>query len=434
MNHHMKTLFARFGAMRGFLILFITQSLSALGSSMTSFALIVWAYQQEGSALASALLSVCSYAPYVLMSIFAGALSDRWDKRRVLLVCDALAAVTTLVIAVLLHLGRLEVWHLYVLNALNGLMNTIQQPAGDVSITLLTPREEYQFASSLRSLGNAINSMLAPAMATALFTLMGIGAVIAFDLMTFACAFLSLLLLIRIPDAPAEQREKEPVLRMAGEGLRYLRENPGIFHLMLFLAAINFTASAFNAALPALILPRPNGGTRALGLIQSVTGASMIIGSLIAGLWPKPKSRVRMICNTLLLSMCTENLILSLGRSVPVWCVGAVLGWIAIPLMNANLDVVMRSHIPVQMQGRVFAARNSFQFFTIPIGYALGGWLVDRVFEPLMALAAQDGLLVRVFGYGKGSGAAFLFFFLWMIGVLTCFIFRGDPAIRSLEE
>lgn len=434
MNHHMKTLFARFGAMRGFLILFITQSLSALGSSMTSFALIVWAYQQEGSALASALLSVCSYAPYALMSIFAGALSDRWDKRRVLLVCDALAAVTTLVIAVLLHLGRLEVWHLYVLNALNGLMNTIQQPAGDVSITLLTPREEYQFASSLRSLGNAINSMLAPAMATALFTLMGIGAVIAFDLMTFACAFLSLLLLIRIPDAPAGQREKEPVLRMAGEGLRYLRENPGIFHLMLFLAAINFTASAFNAALPALILPRPNGGTQALGLIQSVTGASMIIGSLIAGLWPKPKSRVRMICNTLLLSMCTENLILSLGRSVPVWCAGAVLGWIAIPLMNANLDVVMRSHIPVQMQGRVFAARNSFQFFTIPIGYALGGWLVDRVFEPLMALAAQDGLLVRVFGYGKGSGAAFLFFFLWMIGVLTCFIFRGDPAIRSLEE
>ena len=86
------------------------------------------------------------------------------------------------------------------------------------------------------------------------------------------------------------------------------------------------------------------------------------------------------------------------------------------------------------MQGRVFAARNSFQFFTIPIGYALGGWLVDRVFEPLMALAAQDGLLVRLFGYGKGSGAAFLFFFLWMIGVLTCFIFRGDPAIRSLEE
>ena len=62
---------------------------------MTSYALVIWAYQQTGSALTSALLTVCSYAPYVLLSIFAGALSDRWDKKRTMLVCDSLAAVST---------------------------------------------------------------------------------------------------------------------------------------------------------------------------------------------------------------------------------------------------------------------------------------------------------------------------------------------------
>ena len=73
-----------------FFIVWSTQNLSILGSSMTSFALVIWSYQQKGSALTTALLSVCSYAPYVLLSIFAGTLGDRWDKRRTMAVCAKL--------------------------------------------------------------------------------------------------------------------------------------------------------------------------------------------------------------------------------------------------------------------------------------------------------------------------------------------------------
>ena len=112
--------------------------------------------------------------------------------------------------------------------------------------------------------------------------------------------------------------------------------------------------------------------------------------------------------------------------------VGAALGWIAIPLMNANLDVVMRTSIPVEMQGRVYAARNTLQFFTIPLGYVLGGWLVDAVFEPLMA--QQTGWITRVFGTGLGSGAALLFFVLAWTGVITCLVFRRDRHILALDE
>lgn len=84
----MKTIKLMFGELRQFSLLWSTQSLSALGTSMTAFALVIWSYKQEGSALVTALLSVCSYAPYVAMSIFAGALSDRWDKKRTMLACD----------------------------------------------------------------------------------------------------------------------------------------------------------------------------------------------------------------------------------------------------------------------------------------------------------------------------------------------------------
>lgn len=421
------------GSLRPFLILWSTQSLSTLGSSMTAFALVLWSYQAQGSALSTALLSVCSYAPYVAMSIFAGALSDRWDKKRTMLFCDTLAALCTLAVLALAERGALALWHLYLVNALSGLMNTVQQPAADVAVTLLTPREHFQRAGGLRSLSYSLNNMLSPALATGLYAFAGLRGVILFDLATFCVAFLSLLFLIRLPSTPG-QEEAAPVLRSARAGLDYLRRERGVLDIILFLAAINLTASMYNAALPALALTRPWGGEHALGLVQSVSGTAMLAGSLAASLLPAPKSRVRVICNCLLLAMSTENFCLALGKSLPVWCVGAALGWVGIPVMNANLDVLVRGHVPVELQGRVFAARNTLQFFTIPVGYLLGGLLVDSLFEPLAARMEPGSLWALLFGLGKGSGAAGLFLVLGFLGVLTCLIFRRDRHIWSLED
>lgn len=422
-----------FGGLRQFLILWSTQALSALGSAMTSFALVIWSYQQRGEALTTALLSVCSYAPYVALSVFAGSLSDRWDKRRTMVVCDSFAAMTTLAVLALLRTGRLEIWHLYALNALNGLMNTIQQPAGDVAVTLLTPRDQVQRVGGLRSLSSALVTMLSPMLATAMLTLLGLEAVIAFDLLTCAIAVLTLLLWVRIPEGggPAQ---RVSLARSAGEGLRWLADNRGILDLILFLAAINLIASIYNAALPAMLLSRPGGGETVLGLVELCTGLANLAGSLLATALPAPKSRVRVICNSLLFSMSTENLLLALGRSGGVWCFGAVLGWIFIPVMNANMDALLRLHIPVEMQGRVYAARNTLQFFTIPVGYLLGGALVDRVCEPAMAAQGYDSLLTGLLGTGKGSGAALLFLVIAGLGVAVCLAFRGDRRLWRLEE
>ena len=139
-------------------LLWGTQTFSALGSAMTSYALVIWSYAQTGQALSTALLMVCSYAPYVLMSVFAGALSDRWDKRRTMIVCDLLAVFSTGLIGLLLAAGQLQIWHLYLLNAFSGLMGTVQQPASEVAVTLLTPRDFYQKISALRSFSGSLNS------------------------------------------------------------------------------------------------------------------------------------------------------------------------------------------------------------------------------------------------------------------------------------
>lgn len=205
--------------LRSYLLLWSTQAFSTLGSSMTSYALILWLYMKSGSALQAALLSVCSYAPYVIMSIFAGALSDRWNKKRTILVCDLFAAVCTVVVFLLIKTDSLSGWHLYVLNALNGLMNTIQQPASEVAATVLIPKEYYQKTSGLRSFSQSLNSILTPILATALFAFVGIDLVIVFDLFSFAIAFFTLVLFIRIPENRAADMSEESLLAAAKKGL-----------------------------------------------------------------------------------------------------------------------------------------------------------------------------------------------------------------------
>lgn len=415
--------------LKTFIILWLTQALSSLGSSMTGFALVIWLYNDSGSALTTALLTVCSYAPYVIVSIFAGAISDKWNKKAVMLVCDSFAALTTVCVLILFKTGLLEVWHLYILNALNGLMNSVQSPASDVAMTLLTPEKHYQKTSAMRYFSNSLVSILTPVLAAAIVSFAGLDAVIAFDLATFAVAFTVLLFFRKIPEAPKNENGKETLLQSAKGGISYLGRNKGILCMILFLAAINFIASIYNAALPALILSKSDEA--ALGAVSSSAGIATLVGSVIATVFPKPKSRSKTICACLLVSMSTENFLLAFGNNTIAWCIGAVLGWLFIPLMSANYDVIFRSTVPKEMLGRVYSVRNTLQFFSIPVGYFLGGYLVDSVFEPFMA-GTKNAILLSIFGTEKGSGAAFLFFVIGIAGVIVCAVFSRIKALKEL--
>ncbi len=407
--------------LKTFLILWSTQSLSQLGSAMTGFALTLWLYEKTGSALQTALLAVCSYVPYVVMSIFAGALSDRWDKKKVMLVCDTLAACCSVTVLILLKADLLQPVHMYILNALTGLMNTVQQPASDVAMTMITPKKYYQKTSGLRSFSSSLVTILNPVLATALYAFAGIDIVIYVDLATFTIAFLALLFGVKL-SMPERKEEagQESFLETVKAGLVCLKENELVLVLILFLAGVNFVASAFDAVLPALILPRENGGETVLGIVTSCAGIAMLFGSLIVTVLPAPKNRVRVIYLTMLFSLGTENFLLAFTELPVLWCMGQIIGWLLVPVMSANLDVILRTTIPVDMQGRVYSCRNTLQFFTIPIGLSLGGFMVDHFCEPVMAASSAQGMLVRLFGEGKGSGAAMMMFILGVLGVVIC--------------
>ncbi len=404
--------------LKDFLILWSTQSISQLGSSITGFALSLWLYEKTGSSLSTAALTICSYTPYVLMSIFAGALTDRFNKKKIMLGCDVFAAICTVIVFVLFNTNRLMVWHLYILNVVSGLMNTVQQPASEVAMTLIMPEKYYQATSGLRSLSNSLVSILNPLAATALYTFTGLNGVIAADLGSFLTAFTALLFFIRIPEN--KNNRKDSVLVLAREGLMFLKENPLIMALVLFMSGVNLVASAFDATLPGYVLPNPEGGSFVLGIITSCSGIAMVIGSLAVPFLPKPENRVKVVYLTMLFSLGTENFLLAFSREPVLWCIGQIIGWILVPVMNANMDVILRTTIPVELQGRVYACRNTLQFFSIPIGLFLGGFMVDNVCEPFMKIYGGLPVLKTLFGTGKGSGAAVMMLVLGISGSLIC--------------
>ena len=407
--------------LRDFYLLWGTQSLSQLGSAITGFALTLWLYEKTGSALSTAMLSICTYAPYVLMSIFAGAVTDRFDKKKTMLACDTFAAFCTVLILVLYKTDLLSVWHLYAVNAVSGLMNTVQQPASEVAYTLVVPKDQYQRTSGLQSLSRSLISIGNPLIAAAVYGMAGLDAVIILDLASFTAAFAVLACFIRIPAVHAGTGTDEKLLNLAGEGLQFLKKNPLVLHVILFMSGVNFIASAFDAVLPALVIPRR--GSNVLGIVTSCSGVAMVLGSLLVTIMKNPRDRVKVIYRTMLFSLGIENFVLAFSKNPVWWCAGQIVGWILVPVMGANQNVIMRNSIPVELQGRVYACRNTLQFFTIPIGLASGGFLVDEICEPFMAGQSSTTLPVLLFGSGKGSGAALMMFILGISGTLFCLIY-----------
>ena len=418
--------------LRDFYLLWVTQSMSQLGSTMTGFALTLWLYEKTGSALSTAMLTICTYLPYVLMSIFAGAITDRFDKKKTMLACDTFAAACTVLVLVLYKTDLLCVWHLYAINGVSGLMNTVQQPASEVAYTLVVRKEQYQRISGLQSLSRSLISIGSPLMAAAVYGAAGLGAVIILDLVSFSVAFMTLACAIQIPAVRAGTETEENVLMLARGGLQFLKENLLILHVILFLAGVNLIASAFDAVLPALVIPRC--GNSVLGIVTSCSGIAMVLGSLLVTIMKKPRDRVRVIYQTMLFSLGIENFVLALTRNPIWWCAGQVVGWILVPVMSANENVIIRNSVPVDLQGRVYACRNTLQFFTIPIGLALGGFLVDEICEPFMAVQPSSSLPSLLFGSGKGSGAALMMFVLGISGSLFCLTYGRVLKRYRYEE
>ena len=421
--------------LRSFLLLWGLQTVSQLGTAMVDYALIIWVYGQAGTASSITLLTLCTFLPTIFFRFLAGSLVDRWDKKRVMLIADLVAACGTLAVLVLYSCSALRVWHLYVINFLLSFMNAFQEPASFVATSLLVPKEHYTRAGGIQGFGGAAVSILAPALGALLLSFGGLKTVLFCDLATFAAAFLVLLFLIRLPEQEKTQEEKEPFRKTCMAGIRFLQEHKAILRITLFLAVINFLAKLGNdGMLSPYILGRTGNNQPVLGAVQSAVAIGLLAGSLVAAAMKPVKKRTKLIFITTGL-IFTGNIILCLTNRPWLWCAANVWSYALAAMMNANMNTVMRDSVPLEMQGRVFSAKSTLQNFTIPPALFLGGFLADHVFEPFMASDSPAQQVLSAFlGTGKGTGIGLMFLIVGIAGMLISFTRLAKPVYRELDR
>ena len=255
------------------------------------------------------------------------------------------------------------------------------------------------------------------------------------DLSTFAVAFLVLLFLIRIPETEQKKSEEEPFSETCLAGIRYLKDHTAILRLTLFLAVINFLAKLGNdGMLSPFALGRTGNNQSALGMVESFKALGVLAGSLLATLMKPAKKRTRLIFIATCLAF-SGNIIQGLTSRPWLWCAAAFGSYLTAAVMNVNEDTLMREKVPVEMQGRVFSAKNTLQNCTIPPALLLGGLLADTVFEPFMMTdSPAQQALSGLFGTGKGAGIGMMFFVIGIAGMLISFTRLRKPLYRELDR
>lgn len=417
--------------LRTFFTVWAGQLVSVTGSTMSAFAVQFWIYAETGSVTNLAMVSLAFSLPGVLVSPFAGALVDRWDRRRVMFAADSVAAAATLSLAVLYASDGLELWHVFLVVAVIGLSNAFQEPAWLASISLLVPKAHLGRANGLVQLNQGVSLVLAPALAGAVLVTAGLQAVLFIDVATFLVA-MTALAIVRFPRPEGHGTASTGNLRAdAALGWRFVRERPGLFGLLWIYAGVNFSLAFANVLLIPLVVAFSSEG--AAGGVFSAAGVGLIVGSVAVSAWGGPKRRVR---GTMMAIAGGGAFVMLCGLrpSVLLVAIASVGLMTIVPVANTSSQVLWQLKVPPAMQGRVFSIRRMIAQGISPIAILLSGPLADNVFEPLLAEGgALAGSVGAVIGTGVGRGVAFMFVVTGLLTVLLAVTGYLAPRIRNLE-
>lgn len=422
--------------MRTFTIIWLGQIVSTIGSYMTVFALTIWVWEITGSATALALVSFFSQLPRIFVTLFAGIIVDRFNRKHLMILGDSVALFCTTTIGLLYLTNNLQVWHLYFAVAVYGSFAQIQQLAYSTSITMIVPKQHYTRAGSMGAAVSYGSAILSPALAGSLYGIIGLGGIILIDITTFAAA-IGALLFVQIPQPPRTDTvnfKTQTIWQNFTFGFRYILAKPSLLAMVIAFSLFAFPNDLGKALYNPLILARTDGSATVLGSVTTAAGIGGVTGAVILSTWGGFQRRI----HGMLVGFIGAGLfrtVFGLGQSPLIWIGTQFCAALNTPLFYSSSNAIWYAKVSPDFQGRVLAAD---QMIGLVIGAAaslVAGPLADYVFEPAMRpgghLAAIFG---PVFGTNSGAGIALLYVItsIWMLLVGVCgYAFR---TLRDVED
>ncbi|HZF09920.1 MAG TPA: MFS transporter [Thermoanaerobaculia bacterium] len=420
-------------SLKTFTTIWVGQLISILGSGLTAFALGIWVLQRTQSVTQYTLIIVFSGVTGLLLAPFAGALVDRWDRRLVLIACNLGSGLGVATLSYLLWLNQLHIWHIYIVVTFTAALNTFQWPALISSITMLVDRKHYGRVNGLMEFGQSGAGIAAPALAGFLMTFFKIWDILVVDFVTFLFAAF-MLFLVRIPrpeQSAATRAAKGSLWKEAGYGWTYIKERPGLLHLLSYFAVVNLVGAVCGVALMPMVLGFSSKA--GVGTVMSLVSVGTLVGGLLMTVTGGPRPRVYGILGYGVVTTIAFVLI-GLKPSLLLVSIGVILWYVALPIMNSSSQAIWQSKVEPGVQGRVFAVRRMIAQFTVPIGDFSAGPLADKVFNPmLMPGGALSGSVGRVIGVGPGRGIALMFLAGAIFPALAAIWGFLNPRLRNVE-
>jgi len=365
-----------------FFILWSGQALSLLGSRVASFALVWWVTQQTGSAVALTTLTLMFFLPQIFLGPVAGALIDRWPRRRVLLAADATTALASALLALLFWLDALHLWQIYVATCIGSLAGAFHFSAMTASTSLMVPATQLTRVQGANQILQGLMTVAAPPLGALAVAALPFAAIMAIDVVTALFAMIPLLWIAIPQPAPQAAHAAAASSTLWGEvraGLAYIWHWPALLWITLLAMGVNLMAAPIGALLPLLITQHFQGGALELAWLELMLGVGMLAGGVLLGVWGGFRRR------TLMFPVGLLGIGLS---SLGLGLVPADLFWIALAcsfgfgltssLLNGTLMAVLQATVDPALQGRVFTVLNSGASAAAPLGLLVAGPVAER--------------------------------------------------------
>lgn len=388
--------------MKKFYVIWTGQIISMLGSGLSGFGLGVWIYMKTGSATQFAMTALFMMLPNLVVGPLGGLLADRFDRRKLLAISDCGQAAGTLVMAVLLFTGRLEVWHIYVATVSGAIFNCFRWPAFNAMLPSIAPKQHLMRINGLVSAGEAATMIASPLLAGLLVASIGLAGVLVIDVITFMIG-MSLLFTIRIPKV---ERRVEAAAAAIGsrtrkywrvavsdtrEGWVFLRDRGALVGLLGFFAFTNLCLGMIEMVFTPLVLSV--GSVRTLGATSSIAAVGMLLGSIAISMWGGPRRRVLLILGFGALQGIIA-IVVGWQTSIATLMFGAFAYVFLFPIIGASCQTIWQTKVPNELQGRVGAVRMMVFNVVRPLSFVLAGTLSDHVFGPANLVMIMGGITV----------------------------------------
>ena len=382
-------------AVRDFRLLFSGETISVIGDQFHFVALAWLTLQLTGSGLALGSVLMVAAIPRGVFMLLGGALSDRLSPRSLMLGSNAIRALLVGIIAALVLTDRAELWQLFVMAGIFGVVDALFYPAIGAILPMLVDEETLPPANAALQGSQQLASLIGPAAAGVLVALVNTGPAFVIDAFSFAIASVALFFVVGGRRAPAAEgpREAQPgLLSSVGVGLRYAWRDPAIRSLIVLSAAFNFALTGpLTVGIPYLADQRFDGGPAAFGIILSGFGAGALVGAVVAGSVPRIR-RLGAVVLTIGVGIGAAVSLIGLAPNVPLaFVLLAVIG-LGAGFLNVQVISWLQARTAEEMRGRVMSLVMIGSAGLVPVSYAVSGAIVD--FGAVTIMFAVGGAII----------------------------------------